>query len=67
MKTEPVAAAAVLQTALGAVLGLLAAFNVWNPSQDQLTAVFAVYVALVPVLALVVRRRVTPTAASTGV
>lgn len=58
--TEPVAVAAAIQAALVAVVGLLAAFGVWSPTEEQMAAMLGVYVAVVGVFAAVVRARVSP-------
>jgi uncharacterized membrane protein len=58
--TEPVAVAAAVQAALVSVIGLLAAFGVWSPTEEQVGALLTVYVALVAVVAAIVRARVSP-------
>lgn len=55
---EPVRLAAAVQALLSAALGLLAAFDVWDPTQEQIAAIFLVYSALVPVIAVLVNRSV---------
>lgn len=59
---EPVRLAAAVQSLIAAVIGLLTVFDVWHPSQDQVTAMMLVYTALLPVIGAVVRSRVTPVA-----
>lgn len=58
--TEPVAVAAAIQAAVVAIIGLLAAFGVWSPTEEQMGALLAVYVAFVGVVAAIVRGRVSP-------
>jgi hypothetical protein len=58
--TEPVAWAAAVQAVLSAVLLVLAAFNIWHPTEDQTTAIFGLYVAVIGASGYFVRRKVTP-------
>lgn len=62
MTNEPVAWTAGVQAAITAVLFALSAFNVWHPTEDQVTAIFGLFTAAIGLSAVVVRRRVTPTA-----
>lgn len=55
---EPVRLAAAVQALLSAVLGLCAAFDVWDPTQEQISAIFLVYAALIPVIAVFVNKSV---------
>ena len=57
---QPVATAATVQAALAALIALLTAFDLWSPTQEQITAVMAFYVALTALLGVLVRNRVTP-------
>lgn len=57
---QPVATAATVQAAIAALIALLTAFELWSPTQEQITAVMAFYVALTALLGVLVRNRVTP-------
>lgn len=63
---EPVRLAAAAQSLIAAVIGLLTVFDVWHPSQDQVTAMMLVYTALLPVIGAIVRSKVTPVAKLNG-
>lgn len=65
--TEPVLTAAAVHSAVIAIVGALAVFNVWHPSDVQVEAIFGLYLALAPYLAFFLRSKVTPVASSTGV
>lgn len=62
VSTEPVAVGAILNGAVSATLALLAAFHVWTPTPDQVAAVLGFTTALEAVVAIAVRRKVTPVA-----
>lgn len=62
MTQEPVAWTAGVQALISAVLFALAAFNVWHPTEDQVTAIFGLFAAVIGLSAVFVRRRVTPNA-----
>lgn len=60
MTKEPVAWTAAVQALLAAVLFALGAFDVWHPTEDQTTAIYGLYVAVLGVAGFLVRRKVTP-------
>lgn len=60
MTNEPVAWTAAVQALISAVLFALSAFNIWTPTEDQTTAIFGLFVAVLAVSGFLVRRRVTP-------
>lgn len=60
MTTEPVRWAASVQTLIGAVIALLIAFNAWNPTDGQQTAIFGAYAAVILVWGQYTRNKVTP-------
>lgn len=63
MKTEPVITIASIQAVLVAIVGALAAFDVWVPTDAQKAAIFGVYAVAAPIIfGLWVRSKVTPTA-----
>lgn len=57
---EPVALYGALAAVPPAVQGVLTAFGAWAPTPEQLTALSGLYVAVLGVLAVFARRRVTP-------
>ena len=62
LTTEPVAVGAVVNGAVSAVLAVCAAFGVWTPTPDQVAAVLGLTTALEAVVAVFVRRKVSPVA-----
>jgi hypothetical protein len=60
LRREPVASVAALQTVLAAVLTALSAFGVWSPTDVQLAAVWGLWAAVTPLLAVWARGRVIP-------
>lgn len=60
LKTEPVAVFGAIQTALLAAVVALTAFNVWTPTQDQVSALTALYVAVTAAATMVLRGKVSP-------
>jgi len=62
MKKEPVALSAAIQAVIVAVIGVLTTFGIWEPTQEQIGTILALYVAVVAVMAGIVRARVTPVA-----
>lgn len=58
----PVRVAFAVQSLIVAVLGALSALNVWSLTEDQTTAVLAVYAALLPLIGSIVGSKVTPVA-----
>jgi len=62
--SEPVAVAGAVQVLIGSIIALLVAFDIWSPTEAQTAAIFAVYTAIVTVLTVVVRSRVSPVARS---
>lgn len=57
---EPVAFGALVNGGISAILACLAAFGVWNPTPDQVAAVLGLTTAIEAVVAVAVRRKVTP-------
>jgi Na+/H+ antiporter NhaC len=62
LNREPVAIVAAVQTLIGSLIGVLVAFNVWNPSEVQRLAIDGLYVALTGIVLMFVRGMVTPNA-----
>lgn len=62
VRTEPVAVGAAINGGVSAVLAVLAAFQVWTPTPEQVAAVLGLTTALEAVVAMFVRRRVSPVA-----
>ena len=60
MSGEPVAIAGAIQVLIGAIIGALVAFDVWNPTPEQTGAVFALYAAVIGIWTVVTRSKVTP-------
>lgn len=60
VNTEPVAIGAVVNGGVSAVLAVCAAFGVWKPTPDQVAAVLGLSTALEAMVAVFVRRRVSP-------
>lgn len=58
----PVRVAFAVQSLIFAVLGALSALHVWSLTEDQTTAVLAVYAALLPLIGSTVGSKVTPVA-----
>lgn len=61
IRREPVAVFGAIQVALLALVGVLTAFGVWSPTDDQIAALTALYVAATGVAVMFIRGRVTPT------
>jgi hypothetical protein len=61
LRREPVAVFGATQVVLLALLGVLTAFGVWSPTDDQIAALTALYVAVTGLAVMVIRGRVTPT------
>jgi len=61
---EPVAVAGAVQILIGSVIALLVAFDVWSPTESQTAAIFGLYAAIVAVITVLVRSRVSPVARS---
>lgn len=59
MKDEPVMTGATVLAVVGAVLTLLTAFHV-QITADQSAAILGLFTAAIPVVAWLVRRKVTP-------
>lgn len=62
LKDEPVAVGEALRLLLLAILGVLAVFDVWVPTQDQVVALVVLYGAVSALVSALTRRKVTPTA-----
>lgn len=60
IRTEPVLFFGGLQAVLMSVIGLLTAFNAWNPSDVQIGAVTAAYATLTAFITFLVRQSVSP-------
>ena len=54
---EPVALSGLVSGLAAAVMGVLVAFNVWNPTDDQTGAVYALLAALIAVTTTLARGR----------
>ncbi len=52
---EPVVFAQLIQTGLVALIGVLAAFGVWEPTQQQMCALTLLYVAIASTVTYVLR------------
>ena len=52
---EPVALSGLVSGLAAAVMGVLVAFNVWNPTDDQTAAVYALLAALIAVTTTLAR------------
>lgn len=59
-KREPVAVFGGVQSLLAAVLTVLFAFDIWEPTTEQITALSGLYTALSAFFILLVRGQVTP-------
>lgn len=57
---EPVAVGAIINGGISAILACLAAFGVWAPTPDQVAAVLGLTTAIEAIVAVAVRRKVTP-------
>lgn len=66
IKNEPVGFAYAIQALIAAGFGVLTAFDVWHPSEDQLSALMVLYIAFMAVLVMFVRGKVTPIETSGG-
>ncbi len=60
IQREPVAFFGGLQVVFMSLFGVLAAFNVWSPTDVQVGAVTAAYAALTGFITFLVRQSVTP-------
>ena len=68
LRTEPVAIFGALQTALMAVVVALTEFDVWSPTDGQITALAALYLALTAIATIFLRGQVSPASESaTGI
>lgn len=61
IRREPVAVFGALQVALLALVGVLNEFDVWSPTEGQVTALVAFYGAVTALATLFLRGRVSPT------
>jgi flagellar biosynthesis regulator FlbT len=61
IKREPVAVFGAVQIILLAAVTVLREFDVWDPTDDQVTALTALYVAVTALAVMFIRGRVTPT------
>lgn len=59
--SEPVALSEAVRAVLLAVIALLQAFDVWNPTPEQNAAVLGLYIAVSVLLSVFARLRSTPT------
>lgn len=60
--TEPIAATEAVRLVLVAVIAVSTAFGIWEPTTEQMGALLGLYAAVSVLLAVVARRRSTPTA-----
>lgn len=60
MNKEPVVISEAAKAVLIAAIAALDKFGIWNVSSDQREALIGLYVALSLLVALLVRRQVTP-------
>ena len=67
VSTEPVAIGAAINGGISAILAVCAAFGVWKPTPDQVAAVLGLTTAIEAVVAIAVRRKVTPVVSASEV
>ena len=60
IRREPVAVFGALQVALLALVGVLNEFDVWSPTEGQVTALVALYGAVTALVTMFLRGRVSP-------
>ena len=65
-KTEPVAMFGMIQGVLLALVVVLTAFDLWSPTDDQIAALSALYVAVTAVATAILRGRVSPVDGGSG-
>lgn len=62
-RREPVAVFGAIQTILLALVTVLVSFDVWSPTDEQIAALTAFYVAVTGLAVMFLRGRVSPTEA----